>query len=127
MSDLRYRSGALKVPTEAAQVATRDSNGRHLLPDGSALAPQSIVVQPNNASAPQTVSLTSYPTGTRIFVEPTNSPATQNVTITPKGSFVGPTGSAITQCVLTSAGGFAICDIIGGITVLSVYKGATLS
>lgn len=123
-----YGHDELLVPPGAKHVATYDENGKLLKMEGTDPAPQSHVVKPNNASAPVTVSLASgYATGSRVFIEPTASAVTNTVTITPKGSFVDPEGAAVDQCVLNAAGSFAICDIVGGVTVLSAYKGADLT
>jgi hypothetical protein len=143
----RYRHKPLRVPNAAAQVATYnangvllDANGDPLVLDGGSLAAQSversaaafptpILLQPDNSEEPVTVDLATaaYDSGTRIYIEPVATAVTNTVTITPDGSLVDPEGVAVEQCVLNAAGSFAICDIIGGVTVLSAYKGADLT
>jgi hypothetical protein len=133
----RYRSSALRVPDEAHRVATFNSDGELLdvngasyeVPTANLSFPPPVVLTPNNSAGTATVNLSTanYASGTRVYIEPTASAGTHNVTITADGSFVDNEGAAVQQCVLNASGAFAICDIIGGVTVLAAYKGADLT
>ena len=133
----RFRSDALKVPDTAHRVATLNSDGELLNATGDALEmpaanlgfPAPVVLTPNNSAGAASVNLSTpdYPTGTRVYVQPTSNASTHNVTITAEGSFVDVAGSAVQQCVINANGGFAIFDMIGGVSVLAVYKGCDLT
>lgn len=126
---MRYRHKALRVPDAAERVATYDSDGNLLTKAGTATAPQTILINPDNASDVAEVDLDAldYPSGTRVVVEDINGATANEITVTPKGSFVDASGTAVTQVVIDTDDGYAILDIVGGLTVLSAYKGATLS
>lgn len=126
---MRYRHEPLRVPDAAESVATYDSDGNLLNKAGDATAPQTILINPDNSEDPAEVDLDDldYPSGTRVVVEDVNGATANDITVTPKGSFVDVEGTAVTQVVIDTDDGYAILDIVGGLTVLAAYKGATLS
>lgn len=124
----RYRFEPLLVPDEADVVATLDGDGNLLKKDGSQ-APQIVVIKPDNSEGVADVDLdeAAYPTGTRVVIEDVHGAASNNITVTPLGSFVDPDGVAVDQVVINADDGYAILDIVGGLTVVSASKGVDLT
>lgn len=122
----RYRFDPLRVPDEATQVATYDSDGRLLGPTGVG-APQTIVIEPDNSEEPASVELDEdAPTGTRFIVADVHGATANNITVTPVGSFVDVDGVAVDQVVINADDGYAVLDVVNGFTIVSASKGVDL-
>lgn len=124
---IRYRFDPLRVPDEAVRVATYDAGGRLLGPAGAG-APQTIVIEPDNSEEPITIELDEEsPTGTRFIVADVNGATANNITVTPVGSFMDVDGVAVDQVVINADDGYAVLDIVNGITIVSASKGVDLT
>ncbi len=123
---MRYRFDPLRVPNEAVRVATYDATDKLLSP-GGAVVPQTIVIEPDNSEGVASVVLDEdAPTGTRYVVADIHGATANNITVTAVGSFVSAAGAAVDQVVIDADDGFAVLDIINGLTVVSASKGVDL-